>query len=89
MVKVRKANVVLRVPDAEIQKYVDNGYDVYNAQGVVVQAATPSDINELKKAYVQHINEIKALKNTIEQLKVQVADKKQPKKNASKKATED
>lgn len=48
------------------------GYDVVDNSGNVVQSGTPNDINILKRAYEQHVEEIKELRKEIAELKSQL-----------------
>lgn len=62
MVTVRRANVILNVSDEQKQEYLNKGYDVISKNGTVLEGTVPTDVNVLKKAYVDHMNEIKELK---------------------------
>lgn len=68
-VTVQRANVVLRVPEEWLDRYVDQGYDVIDESGNVIQASIPRDLGTLQKAYIEHTQEIEELKRTIEELK--------------------
>ena len=65
IIKVRHGNVVLRVPNYQMQEYLAKGYDVIDEDGKIIKHTTPSDINELKKAYVEHINKIEELETKL------------------------
>lgn len=75
MTMVQRANVVLEVPDNEIEKYLNQGYNVLNPDGTVAQSAVPRDITTLQRAFVDNSNTIKALKAEIENLQTQLAAK--------------
>lgn len=62
IIKVRRANVILDIPSEQKAEYMAQGFDVIDKDGKVVEYTVPSDVNVLKKAYTDHINEIKALK---------------------------
>lgn len=63
MVTVRRGNVILNVSDEQKQEYINKGYDVISDNGLtVLERTVPSDINVLKKAYVDNAKEIKELK---------------------------
>ena len=62
MVTVRRANVILSVSYEQKQEYLNKGYDVISDNGTVLEGTVPTDVNVLKKAYVDHTNEIKELK---------------------------
>ena len=68
-VTVQRANVVLRVPEEWLDRYVDQGYDVIDDNGNVIKASIPKDLGTLQKAYIEHTQEIEELKRTIEELK--------------------
>lgn len=42
MIKVRKANKILRIDESEKTKYMDLGYDVINEKGKVLEHNTRS-----------------------------------------------
>ena len=69
VVTVQRANVVLQISEALVDRYVDQGYNVIDANGNVIKASIPRDLGTLQKAYVNHLQEIDALKKEIEQLK--------------------
>ena len=69
LVTVQRANVVLQISEALVDRYVDQGYNVIDANGNVIKASIPRDLGTLQKAYVNHLREIDALKKEIEQLK--------------------
>ena len=69
MVKVRRANVVLRIAEQQVSYYLSQGYNVINDAGEVIQASIPRDIGTLQKAYVEHLDKIEALEKEIAQLK--------------------
>lgn len=69
MLKARKANVVLKIEDDEVKRYLDLGWNVYDTKGHLVKEAIPSDLGVLKMAYVNHTNEIAKLKAEIAKLK--------------------
>lgn len=78
LVSVERGNVVLQVPEDDVQRYLDQGYNLIDEHGNVIQASVPRDLGTLQKAYVDHINEIESLKSEIETLK-----KKDTKKRSS------
>lgn len=64
-IKVRRANVILRVSEEQKAEYLAKGFDVIGENGAVVESTVPSDINVLKKAYADHLKEIEELKKQI------------------------
>lgn len=71
MVKVRRANVVLKIKDFELKRYLDMGYNQIDETGKVIQEAIPTDVNTLKKAYVD-------MKKRIAELETLLAEKTKP-----------
>ena len=69
LVKVERANVVLRVPKDAVSRYMDQGFNVVDNDGNVIQASVPRDLGTLQLAYVQHTEKIKQLEAEIESLK--------------------
>lgn len=70
-VTVKRANVVLTVNQEDVERYIKKGYDVLGEDGEVAVAATPNDPDTLKKAYMEHLAEIKELKAEIARLKAE------------------
>lgn len=68
-ITVKRANVILGISESQLDYYISQGYDVIDETGKVIQASVPTDVGTLQKAYVDHLNEIEALKETIEALK--------------------
>lgn len=75
MVYATRGNKVLRIEEYNIHKYVEQGYNIIGDAGEVLQSAVPTDINVLKKAYNQHVEEISKLKAEVEALKAELAKK--------------
>ena len=71
-VYAQSGNRVKKIDEDEIQRYVEQGYKVIDAKGTVLNDAVPNDIQELKLAYRQHVDEIKSLKSEVERLKKQL-----------------
>lgn len=80
MAIVRRANVILEVKDYEIQRYKDDGYDVIDETGKVIEATIPTDKHTLQKAYKEQLEEIAKLKARIEELEAKSAVKAVDKK---------
>lgn len=70
-VTVRRGGSYLTIPALAVDRYIAKGYDVVDDAGNIIQSGTPNDINILKRAYEEHVAEIKKLKEEIEQLKSQ------------------
>lgn len=83
MIKVVKGNVVLRVDDSLLDFYVNKGYTAKTLAGEVIKEAVPTDVDSLRKAYIQSKGEIKALKEKINALNEEIASlKAQPKRTS-------
>lgn len=67
-VTVQRANTILQVPEEWVDRYLDQGYNVIDAYGNVVQSSIPKDVGTLQKAYFDHVKEIEELKKVIEEL---------------------
>jgi hypothetical protein len=68
-VTVRRGGSYLTIPFGAIERYKAKGYDVVDEKGNVIQSSTPNDVNILKRAYEEHVEEIKRLKAEIAELK--------------------
>lgn len=76
MVKVKRGNVVLRVEEIEVNKYMAKGFSVIDGNGNVIRQSVPTEIGQLQKAYSEHLQllkekdtEIAKLKSELEALK--------------------
>ena len=69
IIKVRRANVLLRVPEEQKSEYLAKGFDILDDNGNVVEHTTPSDVGTLKTAYTNHVKEIEMLKAENKKLK--------------------
>lgn len=78
---VQRANVVLQISPQQVDYYLNQGYNVIDEKGNVIQESIPRNLGELQKAYIDHIAEIESLKEEIRKLK-------EPKKTARKKTEE-
>lgn len=84
MAIVRKSNEILRVPDAQVNHYLDIGYDVIDERGTVLRKAVPQDNTQLKAEFAKLSNQVVEMRETIAELKRQLAEaqdqlKSQPK----------
>ena len=76
---VRRSNEVLRVEDYLKQSFIDNGYDVIDEAGNVIQRAIPSDPIQLKAEVVRLTAEVESLKKQLAE-KVEVVKEEKPKR---------
>lgn len=74
-IQVRRANVILDVPDYQQAEYLAKGFDVIGADGKVLVKTTPNDLNALKKAYTDLLAEVEALRKENTELKKQLDSK--------------
>lgn len=68
-IKVRRANVVLTIPEEQRREYLAKGFDILDEKGNVIEHTTPTDPNTLKTAYINHIKKIETLEAEIKKLK--------------------
>ena len=87
MIFAERGNRVKQISEADIPKYVEQGYKITAANGAVIMDTVPTDITVLRNAYKEHVNEIKALKAQIELLTSELAKAETKKQKAEK--TED
>lgn len=70
MAKVRRANVILDVEDAEVDRYISLGYSLIDEKThEVLQQGIPNNASDMREAYFRQLDEIKALKEEIATLK--------------------
>ena len=70
MVEVCRGNVYLDISEEEIDKYMAKGFSVVDKKtSKIIKQSIPTSLDELQKAYTDHINEIKNLKLENSQLK--------------------
>lgn len=86
-IQVRRANVILEVPDYQKNEYLAKGFDVIGPNGKILERTIPNDINSLKKAYTELSDRVKALEEENRQLKEQLTSK--PVKEEKKKAVKE
>lgn len=68
MPRVQRNNVVLTVREDEVQHYIRLGYNLTTPTGQIIQAAVPTDLASLQKAYVEQTAKVEELENTIVRL---------------------
>lgn len=69
----QKANIVTAVTEAQIDKFVADGYTIIDESGRIIRETAPDNIPALKEAYVQNVAEINALKAENARLKDELA----------------
>ena len=87
MARVQRGNVILRVSDDEVQRYLNMGYDLTTPTGKVIQSAIPNDLGTLQTAYIDHTARIAELEAEIARLTAELSAEraKKPKTTAPKK----
>lgn len=69
MIYAQKGNQICRIEEHQIATLVEQGYNIVDESGAVLQQAVPTDIALLKKCYIEHVQKIKELEKEIESLK--------------------
>lgn len=78
MIKVRRANVILDIDEAQKSEYLTKGFDVVNEEGKVLEEATmTNDVGALHKKLAEALEKIKALEKENAKLKGKIASKKE------------
>ena len=73
MIYAERGNRVKQISESDIQKYLEQGYKITDERGAVMLESAPTDVQSLRNAYRQHVDEIKALKAQIEYLSSELA----------------
>ena len=89
LVQVERGNVVLQVPEFDVQRFIDQGYNLTDGHGNIIHASVPRDLGTLQKLYMEHTEKLKTLEKTILELNDQIEMLKTPKKLTSRKKKED
>lgn len=71
MVNVQRANVILTVPEDEVEKYYEKGFNILDQYGNILKASVPSDKGTLQKELVSQKQENEKLLKEIAALKAQ------------------
>ena len=88
MATVQRMNVILDVPDDEVDYYMTSGYSVIDGNGKVIKETMPTDVATLQKCYRDHVAEIEKLKAEITKLKSE-SEKKSVRTSSKKQTNED
>lgn len=70
LVKIERGNVVLRVPEYDVQRYLDQGFNLLDDKGNIIKQSVPNDVGTLRKAFEDHIKRIEELEKENAELKV-------------------
>lgn len=73
MAYIQKANVILEVKDAEVEYYLNLGYNEITEDGKIIKESTPNDIHTLQKSYEESKAKIKQLTAKVEELEAELA----------------
>lgn len=68
MVRIERGNVVLKVQEHEVQRYLTLGYSVTDDTGKVLQSAIPNDLGTLQRCYVEYKAKIDELETIVAKL---------------------
>jgi len=68
MVRIERGNVVLKVQEHEVQRYLKLGYNVTDNTGKVLQEALPNDLGTLQRHYVDSKKRIEELESIVAKL---------------------
>ena len=84
MAKIRRANVILQVPEEQVSRYLAQGFDVIDElTGEVLQESIPHNDQALKAKYVELTNKNMELEMRIADLEAKLeAAKAEPKEEA-------
>lgn len=85
MVKISKGNVVLDVKEDFLQSYLNQGYNIVDDAGNIIQRGNPNDVQSLKIALTEANKKIDAYANENAQLQKIIKDlQSQIKKSSTK-----
>lgn len=68
MVRIERGNVVLKVQEHEVQRYLTLGYNVTDDNGNVLKEALPNDLGTLQRYYVENKKRIEELEAIVAKL---------------------
>ena len=68
MVRIERGNVVLKVQEHEVQRYLKLGYNVTDDNGTILKEAIPNDMGTLQKHYVESKKRIEELEDIVAKL---------------------
>lgn len=75
-VTVQRANVLLDVPEYQIDYYLSQGYNVVDEYGHIIKESAPTNLGALQKKVREQAIEIENLRQQIESLQKQPKSKK-------------
>lgn len=90
MMRVRKANVILDVPESAVESYRKRGYCVISEDGEVLHSAHPVTLEEYKALCNAQATEIDSMHKELAKARATIADlKKKIKENSADKSAKD
>lgn len=69
----RKANIETAITEDKVEKYVAEGYTIFDENNHIVKETAPDNLNALKQAYTSHVAELKVKDAEIARLKEELA----------------
>ena len=72
MLYARKSNRVQPIAESDVQYFLNQGYNITDAQGNILLEAMPEDVISLKVAFKRHVDEIASLKTAIKGYEAQM-----------------
>lgn len=84
MIKISRGNVVLDVNEDFLQSYLNQGYDVVDDSGAVIQRGNPNDVHSLKIALTDAHKEIDTLTYKVKELQTIIDALNKTKKSTTK-----
>ena len=72
MARVERGNVVLHVDDKDVQHYLNQGYNLTDENGKVLQRSIPTNLNELQTLYIKHTTRIAELEDLVAKLTAEI-----------------
>ena len=83
-ITVRRANVILDVSEDEAERYLDEGYDILDEKGNVVERSIPRDIPSLQAQLQDARKEVDKLKEQVKELKERLKKATKPEEQVKK-----
>lgn len=74
MIFAEQGNRVTQISESDIPKYVEQGYKIIDSMGTVLRDTVPTDVPNLKLAYIKHTDEIERLQEENTKLHEQIAE---------------
>lgn len=68
MPRMQRNNVVLRVDEEDVPRYLNLGYNLTDDQGNIIKAALPQDLGTLQLMYIKQQQQIANLETTVAEL---------------------